>query len=206
MSEHLMALTLTQLKSDPTEQFREWFALAEERSGLLHPDAAGLATIGLDGYPRGRIVLVRGVGERGLIFYTNTASEKGAELASIPKAALTFHWPNLTRQVRIHGDVELIDPAEADEYFAARPHGSQIGAWASEQSEVLESREVLLDRVKDFEERFAGGAVPRPPHWSGYRLIPQGYEFWQQGESRLHDRFRYTRGADGRWQIDRLHP
>ena len=193
------------LADDPLEQFLRWYQEAQE-SGLRYPNAMAVATATADGRPSVRMVLLRGVDERGFVFYTNLESRKGRELAENPRAALLFYWEPLERQVRIEGRVELVTSAEADAYFATRPKGSQISAWTSRQSEPIDSREALERRHAEFAERFGSGPVPRPADWGGYRVVPDAYEFWQGRPDRLHDRFRYERSADGIWVITRLQP
>ncbi len=200
------ALDRSDLEDDPIQQFRRWFVAARERSGLEYPNAMCLSTTGPEGMPQGRIVLMKDFDDRGFVFYSNLRSAKGREIDSDPRGALTFHWEALARQVRIAGPIERVEEAEADAYFATRPRGSQIGAWASEQSAPLASREELEARVQEVEERYAGAEVPRPPHWSGLRVVPVAVEFWQGRPSRLHDRFRYERRADGGWSVTRLSP
>lgn len=190
---------------DPIEQFRRWYEDPAVKKGMFEPTAVALSTVGAGGRPRSRMVLLKGYDARGLVFYTNYRSDKGRELARRPQVALLFHWPELGRQVRVEGRVSRVPGAESDAYFASRPRGSQVGAWASEQSAVLPSREHLEARVREFEARFAGSPVPRPPHWGGYRLVPDLFEFWQGRPSRLHDRLRYR--LKGRtWSMDRLSP
>jgi pyridoxamine 5'-phosphate oxidase len=172
---------------------------------LLEPNAMTLATVDAAGQPAARTVLLKAIDPRGLTFYTNLDSRKARELAANPKAALLFWWPPHARQVRFEGTIEAVDEAEADAYFATRPRGSQLGAWASAQSSVIADRAALEAAEQEIAERFAGGPVPRPPFWGGYRLTPERVEFWQGRTNRLHDRLRYTRLADG-WQIERLAP
>jgi pyridoxamine 5'-phosphate oxidase len=164
-----------------------------------------LATVGAGNRPSSRIVLLKGADARGFVFYTNYQSAKGGELAGQPRAALLFHWKSLRRQVRVRGAVEPVTEAEADAYFASRARGSRIGAWASDQSRPLESRAVLEARAAEIEARYEGQDVPRPPHWSGFRVLPTQIEFWRDGAFRLHDRLRFDRAGDG-WVTVRLYP
>jgi pyridoxamine 5'-phosphate oxidase len=189
----------------PIAQFRVWFdqAVASE---VPEPNAMHLATVNAEGQPSGRIVLLKDLNEGGFTFFTNYESRKGHDLAASPRAALTFFWAELERQVRIEGVVQAVSGAESDAYFAQRPRGSQLGAWASAQSQPVPSREALEARERELEARFAGQPVPRPPHWGGYRLQPDYVEFWQGRPSRLHDRIAYTRHADGAWTLARLSP
>jgi pyridoxamine 5'-phosphate oxidase len=189
---------------NPIRQFKTWFAQALDAQ-LPEPNTMTLATVDSRGRPSARIVLIKGVDERGFTFFTNYDSRKGRELAENPHAALLFYWIELERQVRIEGVVAKTGADESDAYFASRPVDSRIGAWASEQSQVIESRAVLEAREREFSERF-GAEPPRPPNWGGYRLVPDAIEFWQGRPSRLHDRLRYTRTANGDWQIARLSP
>ena len=189
--------------ADAVVQFREWFDQAIA-AGIHEPNAMTLATCTPDGAPSARIVLLKGCDERGLIFYTNYQSRKGRELAANPRAALVFFWHALERQVRVEGRVERATEAEADTYFTSRPADSRLGAWASEQSEVLSGREELEARHRELEVRF-GPEIPRPPHWGGFRLVPEVFEFWQGRPSRLHDRLRYRRVEMG-WLRERLSP
>lgn len=165
-----------------------------------------LATVGVDGRPSTRIVLLKDFDENGFVFHTHYESRKGEELAHNPSAALLFYWPAQLRQVRIEGSVERADPAESDAYFSSRPRGSQIGAWASPQSRVLQGRKDLEDRLDRFTHEFADRAVPRPPQWGGYRLFPLRFEFWQAQPDRLHDRLVYQYRADHTWSLERLAP
>lgn len=204
------ALSATDLSSDPVEQFRRWFEQAREDPGVVLAEAACLSTLGPNRTPEGRMVLMKEFGARGFVFYTNLESNKAHALHEHPWAGMTFHWqpPNgRGRQVRLRGPVEPVSAAEADAYFAARPRGSGIGAWASDQSREIESRRALEERVAACEQRFSDGAVPRPPHWSGFRIVPEAVEFWQEGPFRLHDRFAYERDpATGEWRRRRLSP
>ena len=193
------------LARDPIEQFARWFQEAEA-SGQPEPEAMALATATSDARVSVRFVLLRGLDERGFVFYTNRSSRKGAEIEANPWAALAFRWQAVDRQIRVNGPIAPVADAESDAYFAGRPRGSQIGAWASEQSRVAGSRELIDGRLAEFTARFEGGPVPRPAWWGGYRLAPLEVEFWQQGTFRLHDRFRYRQDPDGSWQIERLFP
>jgi len=189
---------------DPIVQFARWFQEALN-SGFTEPNAMTLATAEHDGRPSARIVLLKGYDARGFVFFTNYRSRKGRELAGNPQAALLFHWIELERQVRIEGRVETVAAEESDEYYASRPLGSRLGAWASPQSEVIEHREKLDSSLAQVSAKF-GENPPRPEHWGGYRLAPDTLEFWQGRPSRLHDRVRYTREAMAVWRIERLAP
>ncbi|MGE5333288.1 MAG: pyridoxamine 5'-phosphate oxidase [Nitrososphaerota archaeon] len=191
--------------TDPIRQFQVWFDAARDALSP-EPNAMALATVGDDGRPSLRMVLLKGVDERGFVFYTNYESRKGRELADTPWAALTFFWPEMERQIRIEGRVERVSAEESDSYFHSRPIGSQLSASASEQSAVISGRDVLEKRVAELSERYQGQEIPRPQNWGGFRVIPDTIEFWQGRVSRLHDRLRYRLLADGRWQIERLSP
>jgi pyridoxamine 5'-phosphate oxidase len=191
--------------SEPFRLFAEWFAAATA-SEPNDPNAMALATVDADGMPDVRMVLLKGFDESGFVFYTNLASRKGRELAANPKAALSFHWKSLQRQVRVRGPVAPVSAEEADAYFATRHRTSRIGAWASRQSAPLESRFALEKAVARETARFAVGAIPRPPHWSGFRLAPVEIEFWRERPFRLHDRIRFARTPEGGWSKERLYP
>ena len=191
---------------DPIALFGEWLEAA--KAGEPNdPNAMALATVDADGLPDVRMVLLKDVDARGFTFYTNTTSAKGLQLAGQPKAALLFHWKSLRRQVRVRGPIEPVSEAEADAYFASRARASQIGAWASDQSSPMESRLALEGRIAEYGLKFGLGKVPRPPHWTGYRLAPQAMEFWRDRPFRLHERLVFARaGGEARWTTSRLFP
>jgi pyridoxamine 5'-phosphate oxidase len=194
-----------ELAPDPVTQFDRWFTQAEQ-AGLVEPNAMVLSTADAEGRPSARTVLLKGVDERGFVFFTNYGSRKGGELTANPHAALLFPWHPIERQVIITGSVERTGRDETAAYFRTRPHGSQLGAWASEQSSPVASREVLERRYAELASRYPEGeGVPVPPFWGGFRVIPRTVEFWQGRSNRLHDRLRYTAGPDG-WTVERLCP
>jgi pyridoxamine 5'-phosphate oxidase len=191
---------------NPFERFASWYAEAV-KAIPEDPNAMVLSTVGPGGRPSARVVLLKGFDARGFVFYTNLESRKGRELGAHPAASLTFHFRPLGRQVRVEGLVEKVSPEEADAYFATRPRGSQIGAWASAQSAPLPSRAALEARVAQVEAQYRGKPIPRPPHWSGYRLVPDQIEFWVGRENRLHEREVFVRGApDAPWTVQHLYP
>lgn len=199
-------LSESELRADPMEQFRLWFDEAVA-AGIREPNAMTLATSTRDGRPSARMVLLKGFDHRGFTLYTNYESRKGSELRANPWAALVLFWVDLERQIRIEGRVEVVEDMEADAYFASRPLDSRIGAWASPQSQVLQSRANLEKRVEELQSAYAGQEVPRPPFWGGFRVVPTTIEFWQGRPSRLHDRLRYRRlEEDIDWIIERLSP
>ena len=225
---NLAGLRRKDLDPDPVRQFQRWFdqATGARASGRLRRffvklykrllliggwdvvdiNAMTLATVDAEGRPSARIVLLKGIDQRGFVFFTNYNSRKGRELDANSNAALVCYWPELERQVTIAGKVTRVPGAESDAYFASRPYGSRIGAWASDQSQVVRDRAELEEHWKQFERKYPGPDVPRTPHWGGYVLSPERLEFWQGRPNRLHDRFRYTRQGDRSWLIERLSP
>ncbi len=194
------------LREDAIERFREWFDRALEHEDVADATAMTLSTVSPEGQPAARTVLLKEVDDRGFVFYTNKRSRKGRHLAATPRAGLCFFWPPLGLQVLVEGKVHDVSDAEADAYFASRPRLSQIGAWASQQSEPLEAPESLAQRVDELEREYADTTVPRPPHWSGYRIDPTLMEFWSAGDGRLHRRERYQVDAGGHWQHCFVYP
>jgi pyridoxamine 5'-phosphate oxidase len=209
MSDHnqqgSQALNEEDVDPNPFKQFEKWFKEAEQTVPIL-PNAMTLATATKDGIPSSRVVLLKGFDERGFVFYTNYQSQKGTELDDNPVAALSFYWSQPGRQVRITGTVTRTTRAESEAYFQTRPIDSQLGAWASNQSEVIDGRDVLEERMKELETEYEGRPVDLPPYWGGYRVTPFVFEFWQNRASRLHDRIRYKLGDAGEWLIERLAP
>ncbi len=201
----LKGLSEDEMSPNPFKQFAVWFeqALSAE---LPEPNAMTVATATPDGKPSARIVLLKDFDPRGFVFYTNYHSHKGSELTNNPQAALVFWWAELERQVRICGEVERVSAEESDKYFYSRPLNSRLGAWASEQSQAIASRDILEQRLQELQLKYQNQDVPRPPHWGGWRVIPKEIEFWQGRPSRLHDRLRYTLVDSGNWQIERLSP
>jgi pyridoxamine 5'-phosphate oxidase len=201
----LSGLQETDLLDTPFQQFQLWLkqAIAAE---LPEPNAMTLATLSEEGKPIARMVLLKGLDEKGFVFYTNYDSAKGKQLTETDSAALVFWWAGLERQVRVEGMVEKVSSEESDAYFQSRPKASQLGAWASPQSQVIENRDVLEKRLAQLEEKYATEKVPRPPHWGGFRVIPTAIEFWQGRPSRLHDRIRYEFDEKGDWFYQRLAP
>jgi pyridoxamine 5'-phosphate oxidase len=201
----LAGLKESDLDPDPFKQFDTWFQQALA-AGLPEPNAMTLATATLDAKPSARIVLLKGLDERGFVFFTNYESQKGRELSANPQAALVCYWIELERQVRINGRASCVSVTESEEYFRTRPLGSQLGAWASQQSEVVNGRETLEDRLEQLTQEYQSKPIPLPPNWGGYRVAPDMLEFWQGRPNRLHDRLRYTLQPGNRWLIERLSP
>ena len=199
------ALDPADLKPNPFEQFAVWFAQALEAK-IIEPNAMSLATAGKDGRPLVRTVLLKGFDDSGFVFYTNLDSRKARQIAENPQASILFPWLALERQVIVGGQVERVSFAETNAYFATRPRGSQLGAWASQQSSVITTREQLEEKWDTMKQKFGEGLIPVPSWWGGYRIVPREIEFWQGRPSRLHDRFLYSRGNEGSWKIDRLAP
>lgn len=189
----------------PFDLFGKWFEEAKQ-SEPNDPNAVAVATVGEDGMPSVRMVLLKEFDDRGFVFYTNLESRKGREILGAGKAAMCFHWKSLRRQVRITGRTELVADADADAYFASRARGSQIGAWASAQSRPMAGKQELMKQVARYTAKFGLSKVPRPSHWSGFRIVPDSVEFWRDGAFRLHDRLVYTREANGGWRTETLFP
>ncbi len=204
MTERVGELLEHAVADDPLEQFRRWYADAEA-AGIRAPHAMALATAAAEGNPSVRMVLLKGAGDDGFVFFTGYGSRKGGELDANPHAALLFYWDPLGRQVRVEGPVERVSAEESDEYFLTRPRGAQLAAAASRQGRVLANRAQLDEAVADLAREYEGDDVPRPEHWGGYRVRPETYEFWQHRDDRLHDRLRYTRDGNG-WRLERLAP
>ncbi len=198
-------LQRSDLCSNPFEQFERWYQNAVQ-AGIPEPEAISLATATRDGQPSARMVLLRGFDERGFTFYTNYGSRKGRELQENPQAEIVVYWHPLARQIRIAGEVAKTSTQESQTYFETRTYGSQLSAWASRQSDVVQDRNALEERLQEIETRFGDGPVPLPPFWGGFRLRPRTFEFWQHGDDRLHDRFRYSRVNGGKWLLERLFP
>ena len=192
-------------RNDPITLFSEWLAEAE-KSEPNDANAVALASVDGDGLPNVRMVLLKGHDQRGFVFYTNFESKKGEEVLAGMKAAMGFHWKSLRRQVRIRGPVEIVSAEEADEYYNSRHPQSRLGAWASDQSRPLQDRETLMGKVDEYREKYGEEDIPRPPNWSGFRIMPVEIEFWQDGDYRLHDRVKFTPDGQGGWSGQRLYP
>lgn len=199
-------LSINEISDNPMEVFQNWFYEVEEFGGNIEPNAMTISTIGLDGVPKNRVVLLKKYTWEGFIFYTNYNSDKGKAIENNPKVCLSFFWNNIERQVIIQGEAEKISENLSDGYFESRPDGSKLGAWASDQSQPVKSRAFLDDRLKNFEEKFKGQEIPRPPHWGGYIVKPQTIEFWQGRPNRMHDRIKFTLQENFDWKIERLAP
>ncbi|MGJ3236310.1 pyridoxamine 5'-phosphate oxidase [Marivirga sp.] len=199
-----LSLKASEVDANPVDQFLSWFNMALN-ADIMEPNAMTLSTVE-ENKPSSRIVLLKGVENEEFVFYTNYNSSKGRQMALNPNVTLNFFWPELERQVRIDGTVQKVDEATSDAYFQSRPRGSQIGAWVSPQSEVIEKRAFLNERLEEIELRFQNKEIERPPHWGGYSVKPYMIEFWQGRPSRLHDRIRYTFSESGNWKIERLAP
>ncbi len=199
-------LELDQLAADPFEQFRTWFDAARASDAIAEPNAMTLATANSAGHPSARTVLLKGIEPRGLRFFTNYESRKGREITANPHVAVTFHWNPLERQILVTGTAERLSADESSEYFHSRPRESQLGAWASRQSEPASSRQALEDAMEQVRQKFGDGQIPLPPFWGGFRVIPNSFEFWQGRTGRLHDRFRYDLDSPDNWTVQRLQP
>ena len=195
-----------EVSENPLELFTHWFREVEDRAEVDEVNAMTLSTIGLDGFPKSRIVLLKEFDDEGFIFYTNYDSVKGRSILEEPKVCLSFFWPKSERQVIIKGVARKVSPEVSDAYFNARPRGSQLGAWASDQSRVIASREYLQEKLKALEAEYDQRPIPRPPHWGGFKVYPREFEFWQGRPNRLHDRLYYSRMESGDWELDRLAP
>jgi pyridoxamine 5'-phosphate oxidase len=202
----LFTFSKEDLHSDPWIQFDRWYLDALSCNEISYPHAFTLSTLNAKGYPEGRIVLMKDRSDESITFYTNLDSNKGKSLKAYPRAGASFYWDPLGRQIRLYGSVSYVSKEEADTYYASRSRESRIGAWASSQSEIIDSRNALEEKVQYYKARFEGKEVTRPPHWSGFKIRCETMEFWQFGEARLHDRFVYSRKGDLSWRIDRLQP
>ena len=192
-------------EANPVDLFKKWFAAAE-KSEINDPNALSLATSTSEGMPSVRMVLLKGLSEKGFVFYTNFNSKKGNDLKKNPKASMCFHWKSLRRQIRISGNAVVIDDKEADDYYNSRAYGSRIGAWASSQSQIMNKRKEFLDKIKEYENKYPDqNKVPRPPHWSGWRVEPENIEFWLEIKNRIHERLNY-RKENGKWTKEILYP
>lgn len=200
-------LSKNEVSQNPYEQFKAWFEVAKNTPEIYESNAMTIASVSATGHPSTRTVLLKGIQENGLLFYTNYNSRKGKELAENPNISVLFYWGYLHQQIRIEGTVEKISPEKSTQYFQSRPKGSQIGAWASPQSQVIESRTILSEKLNELEKQYKDQAqLPRPEHWGGYLIQPRYWEFWQGQRNRLHDRICYTLGEEKSWKIERLAP
>lgn len=200
------ALTRENLDPDPLVQFRAWFTEATDCGEVIEPNAMSLSTVDAEGQPSSRTVLLKALDDQGLVFFTNYESRKAHEIAGNPKVALLFPWLALERQVKIQGTAEKISRTETVKYFLSRPSGHRLGAWVSNQSQVVSSKGLLLAKLEEMKRKFADGEIPCPDFWGGYRVRPSRFEFWQGGKDRIHDRFAYQPAGDGTWAIERLAP
>lgn len=200
------ALDRENLDPDPVGQFRAWFTDATEAPEVLEPNAMTLSTVDAEGQPNSRTVLLKAYDERGFVFFTNYESRKAAEIAANPKVALLFPWIALERQAKILGTAEKISRTETVKYFLSRPVGHRLGAWVSNQSSVVSSKSLLLNKLDEMKRKFSDGEIPCPDFWGGFRVVPTRFEFWQGGKDRIHDRFEYRLGDGGSWEIQRLAP
>ncbi|MFL1895488.1 pyridoxamine 5'-phosphate oxidase [Aquimarina sp. 2-A2] len=199
-------LNENEISDAPLSIFSDWFKVAEEDEAIDEANAMTLGTIGLDGFPRTRIVLLKHYDDKGFVFYTNYTSEKGEAISNNGRVCISFFWPSLERQVIIQGIAEKISDEQSTAYYKSRPRGSQLGAWVSDQSAVIDSRAVLEEKLQILETRYQGKSIPKPDFWGGFRVKPVSFEFWQGRENRLHDRIRYTPTSNSSWKIDRLSP
>lgn len=198
-------LTREQSEANPFDQFKKWFEEVEKTNGVDEVNAMTISTIGLDGFPKSRVVLLKSYDKEGFVFFTNYESEKGKALAANPNICISFFWPNLERQVIIKGTAERVSEKTSTDYFQSRPEGSRLGAWVSPQSEIIPNREFLEKRQQEFEAEFKDQQIPKPPHWGGYRVVPVSFEFWQGRPNRLHDRLLYSI-SETSWECNRLAP
>ncbi|HPG08207.1 MAG TPA: pyridoxamine 5'-phosphate oxidase [Saprospiraceae bacterium] len=206
MENELILLREELVKPTPLEQFMTWYEEAFHSEGELIANAMTLATVDEDNKPSARLVMLKGLSSEGFVFYTNFHSRKGHDLARNSYAALVFWWPKLARQVRVQGVVQTFDPTQSTEFFQERPRAFQIGTWASPQSQIVPDLDYLVERHKEVEQKYSEGAIPRPPHWGGYMMLPERMEFWQGNDNHLHDRLEYQRLDSGDWQLHRLAP
>lgn len=200
------ALTVSGSEKNPFDQFKNWFKEVEDSKGIEEVNAMTISTVGVDNFPKSRIVLLKHYDKAGFVFYTNYDSEKGKAIAANPNVCISFFWPNMERQVIIKGIAKKVSQKQSDDYFHSRPVGSQLGAITSPQSQVIPDREFLEERLKNYKTQFEDKTIPKPENWGGYRIEPQEFEFWQGRPNRLHDRLRYIQPKDGEWKRERLAP